>query len=109
MSFTNLGLLDFFEFPQVHQKKEHPGGVLFLLVDLKGFEPSTPTMRMWCAPSCATSPFQAFIIVPQKGNVKSKAKKQHPFPFGSAIVGSHLALVGTPLLGNVIKIDRHPE
>lgn len=20
------------------------------LVDLKGFEPSTPTMRMWCAP-----------------------------------------------------------
>ena len=27
------------------------------MVDLKGFEPSTPTMRMWCAPSCATSPF----------------------------------------------------
>ena len=27
------------------------------LVDLIGFEPTTPTMRMWCAPSCATSPF----------------------------------------------------
>ena len=26
------------------------------VVDLKGFEPSTPTMRMWCAPNCATSP-----------------------------------------------------
>ena len=28
----------------------------FYLVDLKRFELSTPTMRMWCAPSCATSP-----------------------------------------------------
>ena len=27
------------------------------LVDLRRFELPTPTMRMWCAPSCATSPF----------------------------------------------------
>ena len=37
----------------------------FLLVDLIGFEPTTPTMRMWCAPSCATGPFvNGYIIVP---------------------------------------------
>ena len=30
--------------------------ILRRLVDSKGFEPSTPTMRMWCAPNCATSP-----------------------------------------------------
>ena len=36
------------------------------LVDLKGFEPSTPTMRMWCAPNCATSPYGK-IISPRKG------------------------------------------
>ena len=28
----------------------------FLMVDLRRFELPTPTMRMWCAPSCATSP-----------------------------------------------------
>ena len=27
------------------------------VVDLRRFELPTPTMRMWCAPSCATSPF----------------------------------------------------
>ena len=27
------------------------------MVDLRRFELPTPTMRMWCAPSCATSPF----------------------------------------------------
>ena len=37
--------------------KHHPSGGVLCLVDLKGFEPSTPTMRMWCAPNCATSPF----------------------------------------------------
>ena len=36
--------------------KLHPQMVgFYLLVDLIGFEPTTPTMRMWCAPSCATS------------------------------------------------------
>ena len=33
------------------------------MVDLKGFEPSTPTMRMWCAPNCATSPFDYLEII----------------------------------------------
>ena len=33
------------------------------MVDLKGFEPSTPTMRMWCAPNCATSPFDFLEII----------------------------------------------
>ena len=27
------------------------------LVDLRRFELPTPTMRMWCAPNCATSPY----------------------------------------------------
>ena len=29
----------------------------FCLVDSRRFELPTPTMRMWCAPSCATSPY----------------------------------------------------
>ena len=43
----------------------------FLLVDLRRFELPTPTMRMWCAPNCATSPFcYLSIIVPDKKDVK---------------------------------------
>ena len=38
------------------KKKDTPCGVSFFLVDLIGFEPTTPTMRMWCAPNCATGP-----------------------------------------------------
>ena len=43
------------------------------MVDLTGFEPATPTMRMWCAPSCATGPFSnGNIIRPGLGDVKGK-------------------------------------
>ena len=38
-------------------KKHLQKQVLFSMVDLRRFELPTPTMRMWCAPSCATSPF----------------------------------------------------
>ena len=31
------------------KNEAHPFGCASFLVDLKGFEPSTPTMRMWCA------------------------------------------------------------
>ena len=44
----------------------------FLLVDLKGFEPSTPAMRMRCAPNCATSPYLWKIILPHNWLVKKK-------------------------------------
>ena len=40
---------------QAKMKHTLPGALRFL-VDLKRFELSTPTMRMWCAPNCATSP-----------------------------------------------------
>ena len=41
-----------------HTKKEdHPVGDLLFLVDSRRFELPTPTMRMWCAPNCATSPY----------------------------------------------------
>ena len=33
----------------------------FFLVDLRRFELPTPTMRMWCAPNCATSPYGKII------------------------------------------------
>ena len=53
LGFSNRGLK--------REKQKDPGDFLtkiagVYLVDLKGFEPSTPTMRMWCAPNCATSP-----------------------------------------------------
>ncbi len=32
------------------------GSYLRVMVDLRRFELPTPTMRMWCAPNCATSP-----------------------------------------------------
>ena len=38
-------------------KKKTTHWVVFFLVDLRRFELPTPTMRMWCAPSCATSPY----------------------------------------------------
>ena len=37
------------------KKETHPFGWISFLVDLKGFEPSTPTMRMWCAPGPCVS------------------------------------------------------
>ncbi len=47
---------------------------MVFFVDLIGFEPTTPTMRMWCAPNCATSPyrcsFDLIIIAPQRADVK---------------------------------------
>ena len=33
------------------------------MVDLIGFEPTTPTMRMWCAPSCATSEKNQYYFI----------------------------------------------
>ena len=37
-------------------QKSHDLSRGFFVVDQIGFEPTTPTMRMWCAPSCATGP-----------------------------------------------------
>ena len=50
-----------FESPlrECHTNKKATPWVVFLLVDLRRFELPTPTMRMWCAPSCATSPYAA--------------------------------------------------
>ena len=33
------------------------------MVDLRRFELPTPTMRMWCAPNCATSPYENYTAV----------------------------------------------
>ena len=41
--------------------KGTPVWVSLLLVDLRRFELPTPTMRMWCAPNCATSPYEKII------------------------------------------------
>ena len=50
--------MGWFESPQTGKNEAHPPGCASFLVDLKRFELSTPTMRMWCAPNCATSPCQ---------------------------------------------------
>ena len=48
---------------------------MVFFMDLIGFEPTTPTMRMWCAPNCATSPFMkslnGLIIAPKEDYVKN--------------------------------------
>ena len=52
--------------------------ILRRLVDSKGFEPSTPTMRMWCAPNCATSPnieLKGLISEPLALPAESQARK----------------------------------
>ena len=41
-------------------------------VDLIGFEPTTPTMRMWCAPNCATGPNALSKTILYQENLKSK-------------------------------------
>lgn len=42
------------------------------MVDLIGFEPTTPTMRMWCAPNCATGPNALSKTILYQENLKSK-------------------------------------
>lgn len=37
-----------------------------LLVDLMGFEPTTPTLPVWCAPSCATGPERCRLFLPAR-------------------------------------------
>ncbi len=56
---TILEALDTIE--ETIKKPPTRGG--FLLVDLRRFELPTPTMRMWCAPSCATSPLILACII----------------------------------------------
>ena len=57
----------------IPNNKHHPAGGVYYLVDLRRFELPTPTMRMWCAPSCATSPcFMRIIIFPAIRFVKEK-------------------------------------
>ena len=46
--------------------------VVLFLVDLIGFEPTTPTMRMWCAPNCATGPNALSKTILYQENLKSK-------------------------------------
>ena len=58
----------------------------YSLVDLKRFELSTPTMRMWCAPNCATSPC-AIIIPPYFSKCNAFEKKF--FPHRPAGTNSH--------------------
>ncbi len=48
---------------RISLKKTIAFAIAFFMVDLKGFEPSTPTMRMWCAPNCATSPYSKFLCI----------------------------------------------
>lgn len=38
------------------RKRNSPKTVLFL-VEHRGFEPLTPTLPVWCAPSCANAPY----------------------------------------------------
>ena len=55
-------------------KKNHGRitAVVLFLVDLIGFEPTTPTMRMWCAPNCATGPNALSKTILYQENLKSK-------------------------------------
>ena len=42
--------------------------MLFYLVERRGFEPLTPTLPVWCAPSCANAPdIQNGIIIARVG------------------------------------------
>lgn len=45
---------------------------MVFFMDLIGFEPTTPTMRMWCAPNCATGPNALSKTILYQENLKSK-------------------------------------
>ena len=70
------------------KNKNHFSGEMVFSVDLIGFEPTTPTMRMWCAPNCATSPlrcsFDYPIIAPHRADVKISMGKNEEICYSSA-------------------------
>ena len=54
------------------------------MVDLRRFELPTPTMRMWCAPSCATSPCLQILPYYSAFRFQSQAKASAVFSLFSA-------------------------
>ena len=59
-------------------------------MDLEGLEPSTPTMPLWCAPSCATGPYS--LIKCSGNSVPNGAEGTRTPDLYSAIVAlSHLS------------------
>ena len=54
------------------------------MVDLRRFELPTPTMRMWCAPSCATSPCLQILPYYSAFCFQSQAKASAVFSLFSA-------------------------
>ena len=75
-------LLDCSNLRNSTKKKDRLVAVSFFLVDLKGFEPSTPAMRMRCAPNCATSPYYPAIIPPGILFVKAKTYRLMAYSTG---------------------------
>ena len=86
---------------------------LHSLVDLRRFELPTPTMRMWCAPNCATSPYHknytaGFSLCQGKRNpctqfqlcdiINKKQLGGNNMSLGGGCLGSFLSIIGLGVL-----------
>ena len=46
------------------------------MVELRGFEPLTPTLPVWCATSCAIAPY---AVRPHHADIVANGSKIYPF------------------------------
>src|SRR3954451_6007921 len=61
-------------------------------VELRGLEPLTPTLPVWCATSCATAPYRPGLVRPSREQLYRAAE---PEPRGGGDAPRHLA-TGVP-------------
>src|SRR3712207_3758289 len=54
--------------PETTQAAPQKGNGLVIGVELRGLEPLTPTLPVWCATSCATAPWPARCLQRTDGN-----------------------------------------
>src|SRR3954469_1360934 len=65
-------------------------------VELRGLEPLTPTLPVWCATSCATAPYRPGLVRPSREQLYRAAE---PEPRGGGDAPRHLATGAPPPSG----------
>src|SRR4029453_17364998 len=55
--------------PQTTQAALQKENGLVTRVELRGLEPLTPTLPVWCATSCATAPCRPGLVCPSRGQL----------------------------------------
>jgi hypothetical protein len=61
---------------------------LLVRVELRGLEPLTPTLPVWCATSCATAPCRPGLVCPSRGEQYNRVNgaRRRGSPTGHRVV-----------------------